>query len=199
MNKLFLALLVLPISLLAQTEQQMDSVNYYFNILLQRDRDSVNEYRSKNGLPLINKVFIEPNRDLYVNPDEHINYCISKIHNFEEYFPHRGLYVENLLWKVSLDNITEDYQKPKDLAKYFYSEWKTSTKGHYLMMMSDPNFWPNTPFDYVSFVVRYKISYNPSKRIPWVMVATFNVYREHELVFIKTNKKGSVKNKKRVK
>lgn len=194
MNKVIFALLMFPISMFAQTEQQMDSVNYYFNILLQRDRDSVNEYRSTNGLPLINKVFIEPNKKLYVNPDQHIDYCISKIHNFEEYFPHRGIYVENLLWKVSSGNITEKYQKPKDLAKYFYSEWKTSTKGHYLMMMSDPNFWPNTKgFDYVSFVVRYKISYNPSKRIPWVMVSTFTVYRENELQPLSTKK-----NKKRV-
>jgi len=190
MNKVIFALLMFPISMFAQTEQQMDSVNYYFNILLQRDRDSVNEYRSTIGLPLINKVFIEPNKKLYVNPDQHIDYCISKIHNSEEYFPHRGIYIENLLWKVSLDNITENFQKPKDLAKYFYSEWKTSTKGHYLMMMSDPNFWPNTKgFDYVSFVVRYKISYNPSKRIPWVMVSTFTVYRENELQPLSTKKK----------
>lgn len=194
MNKVIFALLMFPISMFAQTEQQMDSVNYYFNILLQRDRDSVNEYRSTIGLPLINKVFIEPNKKLYVNPDQHIDYCISKIHNFEEYFPHRGIYVENLLWKVSSGNITENFQKPKDLAKYFYSRWKTSTKGHYLMMMSDPNFWPNTKgFDYVSFVVRYKISYNPSKRIPWVMVSTFTVYRENELQPLSTKK-----NKKRV-
>ena len=199
MNKLFLALLVLPISLLSQTEQQMDSVNYYFNILLQRDRDSVNEYRSENGLPLINKVFIEPNRNLYVNPDQHIDYCISKIHNSEEFFPHRGIYVENFHYRGGVGDQTKFYQKPKDLAKYFYSEWKTSTK-HYLMMMSDPNFWPNTPFDYVSYVVRYKISYNPSKRIPWVMVSTFTVYRKHELTSTNTSKKVvTKKNKKRVK
>jgi hypothetical protein len=189
MNKLFLAFLVLSISLFAQTEQQMDSVNYYFNILLQRDRDSVNEYRSKNSLPLINKVFIEPNRDLYVKPDEHIDYCISKIHNSEEFFPHRGIYVENFHSLVSLDNITEYHQNPKKLAHYLFQRWKTSPKGHYLMMISDPNFWPNTPFEYVSFVVRYKFSYNPSKRIPWVMVATFTVFRENERVSTSNNKK----------
>ena len=194
MNKVIFALLMFPISMFAQTEQQMDSVNYYFNILLQRDRDSVNEYRSTNGLPLINKVFIEPNKKLYVNPDQHIDYCISKIHNSEEFFPHRGIYVENFHSLVSLFDVTKFHKNPKELAKEFYMGWKKSPTGHYLMMMSDPNFWPNTKgFDYVSFVVRYKISYNPSKRIPWVMVSTFTVYRENELQPLSTKK-----NKKRV-
>ena len=189
MKKLFFIFLLLPLTVFSQTEQQMDSVNYYFNILLQRDRDSVNVYRSKNGLPLINKVFIEPNRDLYVNPDQHIDYCIPKIHNVEEFFPHRGIYVENFHSTYAHYDFTMDYQNPKQLAHYLFQKWKTSPKGHYLMMISDPNFWPNTPFDYVSFVVRYKFSYNPTSRIPYVMVATFTVYRENERVPTSNNKK----------
>lgn len=77
MNKSLFLFILIPISLFSQTKEQMDSVNYYFGILLRQDRDSVNQFRTENGMKQLNSVEIETNRKLFVNPDEHIDYCIS--------------------------------------------------------------------------------------------------------------------------
>ena len=178
---------MLPMVSFGQNNTFVDSVNYYFEILLRHDRDSVNQYRIENNitdefgfLRLLNTVTVESNRSLFVNPDEHINYCIEKIHTGSTYYPHAGIYYENFHYRASEVDITSKYSDPKFLAYYLYNKWKTSPKGHFLMMMTDPRWTKGQSWDYETFIVRYKFSYDPRKPKKWVMVATMTVYEKKD-------------------
>lgn len=178
MKKSLILFILIPISLFSQTKEQMDSVNYYFGILLRQDRDSVNQYRMENGMKQLNLVETETNRRLYVNPDEHIDYCIRKCHNAEVFYPHKGIYRENFYAKTSMVDISNEYQDPQNVATLLYNGWKYSPKGHFYLMMSDPNF--SDGFDYETFIVRYKFSYKENVKCPWLMIATFTVYTSED-------------------
>jgi hypothetical protein len=178
MKKLLFLFLLIPNLMFSQTKEQIDSVNYYFGILLRQDRDSVNQYRIENGMKQLNTVEIETNRKLFVNPDEHIDYCIRKCHNAEVFYPHKGIYRENFYAETSMEDDSKEYQDPQKVATLLYDSWKHSPKGHFYLMMSDPNF--SEGFDYETFIVRYKFSFKENVKCPWLMIATFTVYTSED-------------------
>jgi len=189
MKKLLFLFLLIPNLMFSQTKEQIDSVNYYFGILLRQDRDSVNQYRMENGMKQLNTVEIETNRKLFVNPDEHIDYCIRKCHNAEVFYPHKGIYRENFYAKTSMEDDSNEYQDPQKVATILYNRWKYSPKGHFYLMMSDPNF--SEGFDYETFIVRYKFSYKENVKCPWLMIATFTVYTAEDRKQQSRNRKRS--------
>jgi len=189
MKKLLFLFFLIPNLMFSQTREQIDSVNYYFGILLRQDRDSVNQYRMENGMKQLNTVEIETNRKLFVNPDEHIDYCIRKCHNAQVFYPHKGIYRENFHAVTSMEDISNEYQDPQKVATILYNRWKYSPKGHFYLMMSDPNF--SEGFDYETFIVRYKFSYKENVKCPWLMIATFTVYTAEDRKQQSRNRKRS--------
>lgn len=181
--------LLVSTSLFGQTTNFVDSLNYYFEILLRHDRDSVNQYRIENNvlgeadqLWILKTVTVETDKDLYVKPDESLDYNLQRIQDGKSYTPHFGFYIDNFHLSLSTRNRTDEFSNPKILATFLYNGWKTSPKGHYLMMISDPKFYNGHNYDYETFIVKYKISYNPNKPNPWVMVASMTVYKRQDRV-----------------
>lgn len=188
-NMLVIFGLLVSTTLFGQTSNFVDSLNYYFEILLRHDRDSVNQHRITNNvldevgfLSLLNTVTVETNQDLYVKPDESLDYNLQKIQDNKSYIPHFGFYIDNFYHYHSTRDRTGEYSNPKVLATHLYNVWKKSPKGHYLMMISDPKFYNGHNYDYQTFIVKYKISYNPTKPHPWVMVASMTVYKRQDRI-----------------
>ena len=65
-----------------QSKTYLDSVNYYFGILLNHERDSINQYRIKykTGKKILNRGTEEKDESKFVNPWKHIDYCIEESH-----------------------------------------------------------------------------------------------------------------------
>lgn len=170
MKKLLILLLLIPTITFAQSEELMDSVNHYFGILLNNERDSINRVNSKNPnfVPL-SRVTVESDRSKFVNPDKHLLKTISDIIKTRTYTPHSTTNKENFLAVNYLFDITSEYQDPKKVANEFFMVWKNSPK-HYDFMVNGGT-WSNNP--YQTFVVRYKMVYDKE----FILSATFTVFQ----------------------
>jgi len=181
MKNILILLLVMTPSLLWGQMTKLDSVNYYFGILLNKERDSINYYhrKDKNFTPL-NRVTVDNSHDLTLMW-KHLDYTNSRMHKsgntFEAHTPH---YKENMLFHYGVYDRTHEYQDPKTMALDFFRSWKKSP-GHYQFMINRPDVgFYFRGGDMKTFKVLYKIEYIPCTRdelmeqhvIPWVMSAT---------------------------
>ncbi len=177
MKYLLIFLLPFPFLSFGQSSQMLDSVNFYFHEILNQERDSINVFHEgdEHFTPLVH-VNIESDELKFKNPQKHLNKVFYEIGNKTKYTPHSTTNIENFLCSYSSSDFTEDYDDPKEIAKQFFHSWKTSPKGHYDVMIN-ANDWKDYIYD--SFIVLYKVEYNPkNSRIPWVMVATYTVFRD---------------------
>lgn len=169
MKKVLLILLLIPSSMFAQSEELMSSVNYYFSILLNNERDSINEANSKNpNFTPLSRVIVETDKSKFVNPDKHISKTIYDIITTRTYTPHSTTNKENFLAVNYPFDITSEYQDPKKVANEFFMVWKNSPK-HYDFMVNGGT-WSDNP--YQTFVVRYKMVYDKE----FILSATFTVF-----------------------
>ena len=62
-----------------QSKTYLDSVNYYFGILLNHERDSINQYRIKHktGEKILNRATEEKDESKFVNSWKHIGTNLS--------------------------------------------------------------------------------------------------------------------------
>lgn len=170
MKNLLFVLLLVPTSIFAQSESLMDSVNYYFNILLNNERDSINKANSNNpNFKPLCKVSVELDSRKFVNPDKHISNAIFDIINLGRYTPHSTTNKENFLAVQYPFDITSDYNNPKKVANDFFTSWKNSPK-HYDFMVNS-GIWVN--WSYKTFIVRYKMVYDKN----FTLVATFTGFQ----------------------
>jgi hypothetical protein len=170
-NLIYLFFLLTPLCVFSQSQSDIDSVNYYFNILLNHDRDSVRLHHNVN----LNRVTIETDTTKFVDPLKHLDRCVDDLMYTGSYFPHSTTNIENFLCGYSMYSVLRDFTKPKDLALKFYTIWKNSS-GHFNMMMSDERWSKQNGWDYQTFIVLYKIKYDPNSKNQWVLCATFTVF-----------------------
>ena len=187
MKNILIFLSVMTPSLLWGQMTKLDSVNYYFGILLNKERDSINQYNAKHNpeYKVLNRVVVETDDSKFVNPWKHIDYCIEESHNYKSFEPHTTTNKENSHFFWFPADISSQYTDPKKIAHDFFWGWKKS-KGHYKFMIQDTdgNLKYFLSDDYTTFKVLYKISYRnyplenvkQKKNIPFVMVATFTAW-----------------------
>jgi len=171
MKKIILILLLLPLSVFSQSDEMIDSVNYYFGILLNNERDSVNQHNSSDkSFKKLNMLKVETDKRKFINPTKHINYLVRTISNpkSKTYRPHSTTNFENTLiefwWSPEED--------PKTTAKMFFDTWKKS-HGHYILMINGEK-WSNSHFD--TFKILYKSEINVGKGQYPFLVATYTVF-----------------------
>jgi len=177
MKYLLIFLLPFPFLSFGQSNQMLDSVNYYFYEILNHERDSINSYHEgdESFTPLVH-VNIESDELKFVNPKKHLNKALYQIGNERKYTPHSTTNIENFLCSYSSYDFSENYEDPKEIAYEFFQSWKTSPKGHYDVMIN-ANDWKDYIYD--SFIILYKVDYNPkNSRKAWVMVATYTVFKD---------------------
>ena len=170
-NLISLFFLSTPICVFSQSQSDIDSVNYHFNILLNHDRDSIRLHQRSD----LNKVTIETDVTKFINPLEHLDRCVDDLMYTGSYFPHSTTNIENFLATYSPYNFSSQYVDPKQIAYEFFTRWKNSS-GHFNMMMSDERWSKQYGWDYQTFIVLYKIKYDPSSKNQWVLCATFTVF-----------------------
>lgn len=158
----------------------LDSVNYYFGILLNHERDSINYFhRADGGFVKLNHVVVETDRQKFVNPLKHLDYCIEKIHAVEPFYAHTTTNKENFHYSVGTMDYSSDYKNPKKVAHELFWSWKNSD-GHYKFMIQrvdDPKYFYFKSRDYKTFKILMKWSFRPDqKRNKWVFVATFTAW-----------------------
>ena len=171
-NLISLFFLLTPLCVFSQSQSDIDSVNYYFNILLNHDRDSIRLHHGVN----LNRVTIERDTTKFINPIEHLDRCVDDLMYTGSYFPHTTTNIENFLAIYSTRNISSQYVDPKQIAYEFFTRWKNSPKGHYYVMISDKKWSKRDGWDYQTFIVLYKMKYDPDARNKWVLCATFTVF-----------------------
>lgn len=175
MKKLLILLLLFPSTMLAQSEELMDSVNYYFSILLNNERDSINRANINNrDFIFLDSVKVETDKRKFVNPDKHLSKIISDMRSKGRYTPHSTTNKENFLGVFSPMDLTLEYHDPKKVAKEFFNRWKKSP-GHYDFMVNGGT-WSDNP--YQTFVVRYKMTYKGvfMQDGMFLLAATFTVF-----------------------
>ncbi len=171
-NLIYLFFLLTPLCVFSQSQSDIDSVNYYFNILLNHDRDSVRLHHNVN----LNRVAIETDTTKFVDPLKHLDRCVDDLMYTGSYFPHSTTNIENFLSTYSPYDFSSQYVDPKQIAYEFFTRWKNSPKGHYYVMISDKKWSKQDGWDYQTFIVLYKMKYDPDARNKWVLCATFTVF-----------------------
>ena len=171
-NLISIFFLSTPICVFSQSQSDIDSVNYHFNILLNHDRDSIRLHQRSD----LNKVTIETDVTKFINPLEHLDRCVDDLMYTGSYFPHSTTNIENFLATYSPYNFSSQYVDPKQIAYEFFTRWKNSPKGHYYVMISDKKWSKRDDWDYQTFIVLYKIKYDSSSKNQWVLCATFTVF-----------------------
>lgn len=158
---------------------RLDSVNYYFGILLNHERDSINQHHKKDPtFRQLNYVIVETDKIKFVNPWKHLESCVEKIHNDPGFKPHTKTNKENFYWDLP-DFSSFSYNDAKQIADGLFRSWKNSD-GHYRFMIqrtSTPNsFWFESR-DYTTFKILYINSYRPERDFNhWVFVASFTAW-----------------------
>ena len=189
MKKILLLLCVMTPLLSWGQMSYLDSVNYYFGILLTHERDSINDYNEiwKPDYKRLNRATEEKDESKFVNPWKHIDYCIEESHQYKQFYPHSTTNKENMMFQWGAhDYYTDWWDNPEISAQRLFREWKDSP-GHYKFMIQDTDgkskyFHPGD--DYKTYKVLMKISYREctmeeikqKKKIPWVMVASFTAW-----------------------
>lgn len=97
-NLISLFFLSTPICVFSQSQSDIDSVNYHFNILLNHDRDSIRLHQRSD----LNKVTIETDVTKFINPLEHLDRCVDDLMYTGSYFPHSTTNIENFLEPIVL-------------------------------------------------------------------------------------------------
>ena len=189
MRNIIITLLFITSTLMwGQSKTYLDSVNYYFGILLTHERDSINQYRIKHktGEKILNRATEEKDESKFVNPWKHIDYCIEQSHNYKS-VGHSTTNKENMMFQWGAhDYYTDWWDNPEITAQRLFQGWKDSP-GHYKFMIQDTNpkygkFFPSD--DYKTYKVLMKMSYRrctieeikQKKKVPWVMVASFTAW-----------------------
>ncbi len=177
MKKLLFLFLLIPTSMFAQSEELMDSVSYYFGILLNNERDSINQANSKNPEYIsLNRIIVETDRSKFIDPDKHIEQCIENLTNTGVCDPHSNTNKENSLFIFRIFDESSYFSNPTVAAEEFFKSWKISPK-HYDMMVNNHE-WENYP--YKSFIIRYKMIYNEESdnMLKFILVATYTGFFE---------------------
>ena len=165
----------------------LDSVNYYFGILLTHERDSINDYNEiwNPDYKRLNRATEEKDESKFVNPWKHIDYCIEQSHNYKS-VGHSTTNKENMMFDWQPFNNSDWWDDPKITAQRLFQVWKDSP-GHYKFMIqgTDPKYGKYfLSDDYKTYKVLMKMSYRrctieeikQKKKIPWVMVASFTAW-----------------------
>jgi hypothetical protein len=165
----------------------LDSVNYYFGILLNQERDSINQYNKNNPkFTPLNYVVVETDTTKFVNPWKHLEYCVEESHNYKTFNAHSTTNLENMMFSWSAGDMSSLYRNPKNQAYSLFQGWKNSI-GHYKFMIqqTDGDYKYFSSGDYKTFKVMFKISYRSEytteeikhqKKIRWVYVASFTAW-----------------------
>ena len=171
MKKLIIILLLLPLSSFAQSNDMIDSVNHYFSILLNNERDSINQYNvNDKSFKKLNSLKVETDSSKFVNPIKHIDKIITKIKLGKSFYPHTTTNYENTHVELKVIDFGDEYSDPKKLAKDLFNSWKGSYK-HYIFMVNGEGW---VDFSYNTFKVLYKVEYYEIDNIPRsVLVATY--------------------------
>lgn len=187
-NIIITLLFITPTLMWGQSKTYLDSVNYYFGILLTHERDSINEYRIKHktGEKILNRATEETDESKFVNPWKHIDYCIEESHQMKKFNAHSTTNKENMMFHWAPFNNSDWWDDPKITAQRLFQGWKDSP-GHYKFMIQDTNpkygkFFPSD--DYKTYKVLIKMSYiectiedlKQKNKCPWVMVASFTAW-----------------------
>jgi hypothetical protein len=181
MNKVLIFLSIMTPLLSWGQMSHLDSVNYYFGILLNKERDSINYYhrKDKNFTPL-NRVVEDNSHDLTLMW-EHLDYTNSHMHKSGDSFePHTPHYKENMYFHWAPYDNSSEYKDAKYVAEKFFLCWKKS-RDHYRLMINRPDvgFYFRSG-DMKTFKILYKIEYIPCSLtdalqkgvIPWALSAT---------------------------
>ena len=160
---------------------RLDSVNYHFGILLNHERDSINQYHKNDPtFRRLNYVIVETDERKFVNPWKHLEYTVEKIHNAESFYPHTKTNKENFYRHLGTGDFSPFFYKDAEqIADGLFRSWKNSD-GHYRFMIqrtSKPNsFWFESR-DYTTFKILYINSYRPERDFNhWVFVASFTAW-----------------------
>ena len=188
MKKILLLLCVMTPLLSWGQMSYLDSVNYYFGILLNKERDSINQYRIKHntGEKILNFVTVETDESKFVNPWKHIDYCIEESHQYKQFNAHSTTNKENMMFQWSPTDLSSWWDDPKITAQRLFMDWKNSP-GHYKFMIqnTDPKYGRFfLSDDYKTYKVLIKSSYiectyeelKQKTKCPWVMVASFTAW-----------------------
>jgi len=183
MKKPLILLLLIPISLFSQSEEivDLDSINYYFEILLNNERDSINNYhKNDSSFQQLNTVTVETDESKFVNPQKHVNQIIDALHDGKSFYPHSTTNQENMtcsmFWSPSGTS--------KEKAKYIFNTWKKS-KAHYSFMIQDESYYDGTVYegnkwfesgDYKTFKILFTVSYDESRKYHSTYVSTFTAW-----------------------
>jgi len=188
MKKILLLLCVMTPILSWGQMSYLDSVNYYFGILLNKERDSINQYRIKHntGEKILNFVTVETDESKFVNPWKHIDYCIEESHQYKQFNAHSTTNKENMMFQWGPTDASYWWENPEISAQRLFRDWKDSP-GHYKFMIQDTDPKYGRFFlsdDYKTYKVLMKMSYRrctieeikQKKKVPWVMVASFTAW-----------------------
>lgn len=187
MKKILILLsIVTPFLSWGQQMTFLDSVNYYFEILLNNERDSINEYNEiwNPQYKRLNHVTVETDESKFVNPWKHIDYCIERSHNYQSVC-HSTTNLENMKFAWCQGNVSILYSDPKEVAHEFFWSWKKSPLHYKFMIQATVNgekYFPDD--DYKTFKVLLKTSYrnyseqevNQKKKIRFAMVSSFTAW-----------------------
>ena len=189
MKKILLLLCVMtPLLSWGQSKTYLDSVNYYFGILLTHERDSINDYNEiwNPDYKRLNRVTVETDESKFVNPWKHIDYCIEESHQYKQFNAHSTTNKENMMFQWGPTDASYWWENPEISAQRLFRDWKDSP-GHYKFMIQDTNpkygrYFPSD--DYKTYKVLMKMSYRrctieeikQKKKVPWVMVASFTAW-----------------------
>jgi len=191
MKKLLIFLFLIPLSLFSQSVSffsqpeeiiHLDSINYYFGILLNNERDSINNYhKDDSSFQQLNFVTVETDESKFVNPQKHVNQIIDALHDCKSFSPHTTTNKENMLFSIfwSPDGTS------KEKAKHIFNVWKKS-EGHYAFMIQDESYFDGTAYegtkwfkkegDYKTFKILFNVSYDESRKYHKVFVSTFTAW-----------------------
>ena len=100
-NIIITLLFITPTLMWGQSKTYLDSVNYYFGILLTHERDSISQYRIKHktGEKILNRATEEKDESKFVNPWKHIDYCIEEPHQYKQFNAHSTTNKENMMFQ----------------------------------------------------------------------------------------------------
>jgi hypothetical protein len=187
MKRFLFFILFFPLLMWGQSKTYLDSVNYYFGILLTHERDSINQYRIKHntGEKILNRATEEKDESKFVNPWKHIDYCIEESHQMKKFNAHSTTNKENMMFQWAAYDYSDSWSDPKTAAHELFQGWKNSP-GHYKFMIQDTDGYGSffRGGDYKTYKVLIKMSYiectiedlKERKKCPWVMVASFTAW-----------------------
>ena len=182
MKKLLILLLLIPISLFSQSKVivDLDSINYYFEILLNNERDSINNYhKNDSSFQQLNTVTVETDESKFVNPWKHVNYMIDALHDGEKFYGHSTTNFENTTFSFGCPDGTS-----REIAEFLFNGWKKS-KLHYAFMIQDESYYDGTRYegykwfelgDYKTFKIIFVKSYDESRKHHGAFASTFTTW-----------------------